>query len=244
MRVTEITRLATAPIDRLVAEARLGKPAPSDLMLQGTAWHALILRGNRLTSEAPVELEIIEADNYRTKLAQEARNHALAHNRTPILRKDYTSAVKSIDFLASALDSIMPQGAIYEQEFKGKVDYFGEIVGHIDCLTEAEVIDLKISAKGGDFNKLIFDNGYQLQVFLYMHLSNRTQAKLVFINPESLVTTIKTLHYYEIQTECEALLKLAHEKQAKLQEALESPLIQTSDYATPQWAYTNLIQGE
>lgn len=244
MRVTEICRLASQPLEKLISEARLGKSQANEAMLLGTAWHALILRENRQSEDIPKEIVIIDSDNYRTKQAQELKNQALAENKTPILAKDYDIARKNIDFLASALDRIFSKSAQYEVEIKGKVDYFGEIIGHADCLTENKIIDLKISTKGGDYNKTIFDSAYQLQVFLYMHLSNKTQAEIIFINPDSLTITRKILDYYTLQSEAEALLEMAHKKNKLVLEAMKEPLIQESEYITPQWAYTNLIQGE
>lgn len=244
MRVTEICRLAIQPLEKLISEARLGKTQANEAMLLGTAWHALILRDNRQSEDIPDELVIIDSDNYRTKQAQELKNQALSENKTPILAKDYETARKNIDFLASALDSIFTKSAQYEVELKGKVDYFGEIIGHADCLTENKIIELKISTKGGDYNKAIFDSAYQLQVFLYMHLSNKTQAEIIFINPDSLTITRKILDYYTLQSEAEALLEMAHKKNKLIIESIDEPLIQTSEYITPQWAYTNLIQGE
>lgn len=244
IRVTEICRLASQPLDKIVSEARLGRPPANEAMLQGTAWHALILRDNRDSADIPSEIVLIDSDNYRTKQAQELKAQALAENKVPMLAKDYKVARESIDFLASALNQVFPAGAEYEVELQGRADYFSDIVGHTDCIAGDKIIDLKISTKGGDFNKLIFDSAYQLQVYLYMHLSGKTSAEIVFINPESLTITRKTLDYYTIQSEAESLLKLAHQKQKLVAEATQHALIQTSDYATPQWAYANLMQGE
>ena len=51
---------------------------PSDAMLRGTAAHALILEGRNT-------LSVIDANDYRTKAAQEAKNAALEAGQYPIL---------------------------------------------------------------------------------------------------------------------------------------------------------------
>jgi hypothetical protein len=58
---------------------------PTDEMLFGTVAHRLVLGAGE-------KIEIIDADNYKTKAAQEAKALALATGKTPVLPKAYAIA--------------------------------------------------------------------------------------------------------------------------------------------------------
>lgn len=251
MRVTEICRLATKDMDTLILEANQGGVKPTDAMMLGTTYHAYILRHNRL-SGTPQSIVEIEAENFMTKSAREARQIALDNDLTPMLSSKLREIENDVKKLNFRLDKIFEGAVEYEKEIKAYIDLGIDtepslIIGHIDCLTKDKVIDLKVSEVNKDLNKLIFDCGYQLQMYLYMTLANVENAELVFLNPSSLSIKQVSMNYGEIKPECEALLRIASEKQKELMRIIveEGGVYMTkSEYQTPQWAYQNLLQSE
>lgn len=251
MRVTEICRLATKDMDTLIMDMLSGGVKPTDAMMLGTAYHAYILRENRL-SGTPQGIIEIEADNFLTKAAKEAKQNALDNDLTPMLSSKLRKIENDIEKLDYRLNKIFEGVVEYEKEIKSYINFEGDtepslIIGHFDCLTEDKVIDLKISEANKDLNKLIFDCGYQLQMYLYMTLANVEKAELVFLNPNTLSIKQVSMNYGEIKPECEALLRVASEKQKELLriEVEEGGIYMTkSEYQAPQWAYQNLLQSE
>ena len=62
----------------------------------GTAVHKLLLEGESV-------VEIIVADNFRTKVAQEQRDQARAHGRIPLLAKDADQVIEMVQAIAAQL---------------------------------------------------------------------------------------------------------------------------------------------
>lgn len=243
MRVTEICRYATQPINKLIEDLHNLKEA-TDLMLQGTALHSMILRKNRWEKEAPADIEVLDFLNYRTKEAQEIKANAINQGKTPILKKDFLNLQRGLAFLLKDLDKIFINGGEYEKELSGDVGNFKNIVGHLDYINEKEVIDLKITSKCDDFSKIIFDSGYQLQVYLYMCLAGLENARIVFINPNSLTIDVVNLDKHTLKTECDELLELAEAKMIKVLKAESAPLVSYHTYETPQWAYAKMLKDK
>lgn len=239
MRVTEIVRLATQPIEKLLIPQET-----SPLMLQGSLYHAHILRHDYAEKSTPEQVEVINADSYRTKVAQEARDNALAQNRLPCLTKDWEAISSTPESTMQALHDIFKADK-FELEIHGKVKHFGEIVGHLDSLNGIFVSDLKISQQNDRLDKKIFDYGYQLQMFLYMELAQVEQAKLVFFNPQANAIFTKELCYYDLLAECEALLDKAHRNYCQLNNIAEKGVyIESSSYNPPQWVLSELLEAE
>lgn len=251
MRVTEICRLATKDMDTLIMDILSGGVKPTDAMMLGTAYHAYILRENRL-SGTPQSIVEIEADNFMTKSAREAMQIALDNGLTPMLSSKLRKIENDVKKLNHTLNKVFEGAVEYEKEIKAYIDLGIDtepslIIGHLDCLTKDKVIDLKVSEVNKDLNKLIFDCGYQLQMYLYMTLANVERAELVFLNPNTLSIKQVSMNYGEIKPECEALLRVAREKYYKLIniENEQGGIYMTkSEYQTPQWAYQNLLQSE
>lgn len=237
MRVTEIVRLATQPIEKLLIPQET-----SPLMLQGSLYHAHILRHD--TNGVPDIVDIIQADSYRTKQAQEARDSSLASDRLPCLAKDWEAISSTPESTMQALHSIFKADK-FELELHGKVKHFGEIVGHLDSLNGIFVSDLKISQQNDRLDKKIFDYGYQLQMFLYMELAQVEQAKLVFFNPQANAIFTKELCYYDLLAECEALLDKAYRNYCQLNNIAEKGVyVESSSYNPPQWVLSELLEAE
>lgn len=244
MRVTQICRLAVKDIDTLIAESREGVKT-TDAMLLGSAYHAYILRPDR-TGDTPNEVVEIDADNFMTKAAKEAKAAALDAGLIPMLKAKCREIERGVQFLEPALRELFAGKVEYEKEVSGDLAGFGEIVGHIDALAESKIIDLKVSALNRDLNKVVFDSGYQLQMYLYMRLAGVDFADLVFLNPASLTLKVVSMNAFELETECEALLKRAVENYVQLFEIETGgvPYVERLEYQTPQWALSQLIQNE
>lgn len=239
MRVTEIVRLATQPIERLLIPQETTAP-----MIQGTLYHAHILRQDWQAGDAPASVEIIPCDSYRTKESQYLKAKALESSRTPALTKEWADIIATPKPTMQALHDIFKADK-FEIEVKGKVRHFGEIVGHIDSLNSDFISDLKISAQNDRLDKKIFDMGYQLQMFLYMELAQIEHAKLVFFNPQANAIFVKELAYYELITECEALLDLAYKNFCEIDKVKErGGFVESSAYAPPQWALSELLHAD
>lgn len=243
MRVTEIVRYAYNSLDALMLEQ---KDTPQ--MLLGSAWHYFILRNNRETK--PSNVVRIDANDYRTKASREIRDEALANGKIPLLRKEYNSIVEMMETLKNDIDKIFPSDAEYELEVEGDVHQFGKVLGHIDCLTKDDVIDLKISANTANLDKHICDFGYYLQMVLYMRMSGRETAKLVFINPDSLLIHIKRLDLHSLQNMANVMLRVAYSKYQKLQNIMhdlenkKELRVNVSDFEIPQYELYKMVELE
>lgn len=168
--------LARRLLETTPRKARLEHPrfhkqeviAPSRLAERGTAAHALLTgRG---------ELTVIEAEDYKTKAAQEARKSAYAEGRPPVLRDDFARAEamrgQAIWFLA--LEGIDPSA------MDGEVvgiwsDPYGctcRMMLDLIRITSAGilVIDYKTTEqeiRPGDAGKYLTNQGYDVQEAFY-----------------------------------------------------------------------------
>lgn len=237
LRVTELCRYSGDSADSIIAELRGYEKEFIPKANLGTFWHSWILRADR--ESVPANIVVIESKDYRSKLAQKARNKAISEDKTPVLQKEYETFLQGFNFLKSKLYEIFPINSYFEYEIKGDLDGL-ELVGHIDCMNENKVVDLKISEVNVKLDKHIFDMRYNLQLYLYMLLSKREYAELVFINPKSLTIYIKSLKMAELKDECEVLIKKAIDNMRVVNKALSEPLVVRSDYVIPQWAIANL----
>lgn len=76
------------------------KPRPvTDAQEKGRLLHALLLRGAEL-------VEVIDADDYRTKAAKEARDAARAANRIPVLADKHAAALVAVERIREAIDRL------------------------------------------------------------------------------------------------------------------------------------------
>jgi hypothetical protein len=101
------TLLTESPLHAWAEHPRLGnlrKPA-TKAMDAGTILHKLVLGKG-------ADVEIIQADNYRTKLAQEIRDRAIEQHRTPILEREYAA-------ITGALEQIQANIRAYGIELSG-----------------------------------------------------------------------------------------------------------------------------
>lgn len=240
LRVTELCRYSKDNISAILAELRGFEKDYIARANLGTFWHSWVLRNER--ESAPANIEIIKAQDYRTKEARELRDSALKAGKTPLLEKEFADFNQGFEFLKTALYQIFDSSFKFEVEIKGNLQGL-DLMGHIDCLSDEKIIDLKISEVAFDLNKHIFDMRYNLQMYLYMLLTNRICAELVFVNPKALTIQIKSMLKAEIEAECEVLINRAIDNMSIINSALDEPYIERTEYSTPQWALANLTKG-
>jgi len=89
---TAFTLLNSSPLHAWTQHPRFGnvRRASTAAMSEGTAIHRLLLNKG-------ADFEVIEADSFRTKLAQEQRDRALEEHRLPVLRHQHDEWVTAAD---------------------------------------------------------------------------------------------------------------------------------------------------
>lgn len=171
-----------SPLHAWTAHPRLNPrfvPEEAKAMDFGSAAHALILgRGS--------EIAVIDADSFRTKAAQEARDAARSEGRTPILAADYARAKEMARAFHDQL--VLNQGLASEwvrgrSEVTlvwrdGKTWCRGRIDRFVDD-NHITVFDLKTtsaSAHPGAVSRRLFDMGQDFQQAFYRRGVNALRA--------------------------------------------------------------------
>lgn len=130
----------------------------------GSVVHALILGVG--------DYEVIDADSWRGKAAQEQRDAARAEGRAPILTKDYAAAqdmadaVMSNKLAAGILSEGTPEISAWAEDPETGVT----VRGRIDWLRDNAIVDVKTSAKPVDpmqWERTAWDLRYGLQAWWY-----------------------------------------------------------------------------
>jgi hypothetical protein len=133
----------------------------------GTICHSLLLEG-------PSAVEIIDAPDYRTKWAQEARELARSHGRVPLLGKQYDNVKSMVAAVAAQIerleldprpltDGAPEQTMVWDEQgvmCRARIDWLH---------TNGDVCDLKTTSRlavGWDRGPL-FDHGCDVQAALY-----------------------------------------------------------------------------
>ena len=243
MRVSEIKALAVNSYDSILSELIEPRPITDPLRL-GSVIHAIILQDNM--DNMPSNIKILDYDNWRTKDAQKAKKEYEATQEIiPVLSNEFETIQRMINSVKSHLIDIFGGGE-YERAHIGELENFGAIKGRLDCLKDDCVMDLKCTAQLTNLDKKIFDMGYQLQMYLYMLLSNKSKAKLVFLHTKTGLIEVKHLELKAIEPECEILLKRAWANKQKLDlyKAFKEIEVNDSDYIPPQWALSELLNWE
>lgn len=155
----------------------------------GTVSHNLLLEGNTSI------LQIINADDWRTKAAKEERDLARAQGKTPILEKDYATVRKMVDVATIYIyDSeigddwkkgVSEQTLVWDEKdvwFRSRPDRMSR---------DAKVLfDFKTcsNAEPNAFIRTILQNGYDLQAGLALRgayaLKGAYDAKFIFVAQE------------------------------------------------------------
>jgi hypothetical protein len=142
------------------------EPTYSDKFDLGTVAHALLL-------EAGGEIAVIDAENYTTKAAREARDAAREAGRTPVLTAAYEQADAMAKRARTFLDNAVtgwgdgkPEQVMIWQEgdawCRGMVDWLKN-----DALTVIDYKTTGTSARPDDVERHLFDMHYHLKAGLY-----------------------------------------------------------------------------
>ena len=146
---------------------RLDHPVHKDAFDLGSVIHALILGVG--------EYEVIDADSWRTKAAQEARTTARAEGRAPVLRKDYEAAAAMRDevmanrLAAGILSEGRPEVSMWHEDPVTGVP----MRGRIDWLRDNAFVDVKSVAgmiHPQKFERTAWDLHYHFQAAFYQRI--------------------------------------------------------------------------
>lgn len=166
------------------------EPKSSDRMDLGTVAHALLLGTGG-------DISVIDADNYTTKAAREARDAAREAGRTPVLTAAYEQAEKmarkATEYLNEALhrwgDGKPEQVLIWQEGdawCRGMVDWLMD-----DRLTVIDYKTTGTSARPDDVERHLFDMNYHLKAAFYerglnvLHPEGAGRRKFLFLFQET-----------------------------------------------------------
>lgn len=143
---------------------QLNPPEPKAVFDIGSAAHALVLG-------VGAELATIDADDWRSKAAQAARDEARTAGKIPLLRKD-SDAVHA---MAEALQghplaaSLLRDGTPELSLFWSDPDTGTDLRGRVDYFTGDTIVDYKscASAEPSTFAKAVANYGYHMQAAFY-----------------------------------------------------------------------------
>ncbi len=156
-------------------------PVHKDAFDLGSVVHALILGVG--------DYQVIDADSWRTKAAQEERTAARVAGKAPILAKDYTAAV-------AMRDAVMDNGIAAHLLAEGRPEVSmwatdpetGVVMrGRADWLRTDLLVDLKTTAgsvASRDWTRAVWDRHYHLQAAWYeriLHLNGLDLPPLVWL---------------------------------------------------------------
>lgn len=137
------------------------------------------------------ELAVIDASDWRTKAAQEARKAAYAEGRVPLLTKDVAQVdamAKAIEDHDAALDALTAPGNAEVSAFATDPDTGIDLRSRADYLhRDGTCVDYKTSANGVgpfDFAKTAAKFGYDIQAATYRHvfgLAGQPLGRFLFV---------------------------------------------------------------
>lgn len=170
-----------------------------DDMALGTAAHKLTLGKGK-------SLIVIDADDFRTKAAREARDEAAAQGLTPILRADYQTAEAMAPLARQALESwlggslngahVEATAAALEGKFWRRA-MMDVVTPDLRCIIDYKTTeDASVEAA----ERRIFGNGYDTQAAFYMHMldlldpAGKGQRRVVFLFQERDCPEALSLH--------------------------------------------------
>lgn len=140
-------------------------PIVKDAFDFGSVAHQILLGGGS-------DIEIIEADSWRTNAAKEQREKARADGRTPILEADNERAMALVAAVLAhpIAGAIFTAGGQAEQSLYWIDPETGVTCrGRVDWVHPRAIVDLKttINASPGKFSRALVDYGYALQAAWY-----------------------------------------------------------------------------
>lgn len=217
--------VARVLVDESPAHARLAHPRlggrvrrASREMDEGSLVHAALLR-------QPSEVVLIEADSYRTKAAQQARDAAHAEGRTPYLAAEWDVLQRRIRRMDEA---VRARGVDFDRAERELSIFWRPgpwCRGRIDALLDDTAIDLKTceSANPARLSRRVIDFGWDIQAAAYLEgLSalapeTRWQWEWVFVEREEPFAVT-------VAVPTEAMLELGRERWARARREWEACL--------------------
>ena len=130
---------------------------------EGTAVHALLL------GKGQERLELVDADDYRTKAAQDARDAAYAAGKTPLLPKQLAAVRRIVDQVNPAIREMFTEGDAEVSMFwqhasglwlRGQADYYIPGVAILDLKTMRDTSNRA-------FSRAVWDHRYYMQAAWY-----------------------------------------------------------------------------
>lgn len=184
-----IKLVTECPIKAWEAHPRLGneRSEPNRVMQFGTVCHHRF-------SGVDIEIVVIDAADYRTKAAQQARDAALAEGKTPILIDEQGEA----DAIAESARKACRNAGISLAGDWERVLLWGDdgiqcrgLLDHIHLSSKPYILDLKTSTNANpvDLGRKIVDEGYHIQAAAYISaveairpdLAGRVKFYFVFV---------------------------------------------------------------
>lgn len=171
-------------------------------MEKGSIIHGLLLGGGQ-------DLVIINADNYRTKLAQEEKQDSYNNGKIPILKKDMNEINASIDIVKDQIKELAPyffEPHESELSIRYTLDNGVKCQSRIDWIQPetGRIIDLKTTADSAPdkLERSMLTFGYDIQEALYLECANKTWPEMagrftwefIFIETEApyMVSVVET----------------------------------------------------
>lgn len=182
------------PLHGWMAHPRLNpncRKFESDSFDLGSAAHAMLLEGD------DGKLACIDADDWRTKAAKEARDSARDSGMVPLLNKDYDKVLRMRDAAFDYLEASEIRGIFADGRPEQTVIAHDGIWlrGRFDWLTADRKIIMDYKTVGRSANpesflrSSVFQYGYDIQAAMYLHLNKLTggpeDAKFVWLVQET-----------------------------------------------------------
>lgn len=173
------TLLTRSPLHAWAQHPRLGgvkreAPAPDDPLAKGNVIHSILL-------EQPQAICVIDADNFRTKVAQELRDAAFAAGQTPILAVKYDAMFQAAKKIRLAFEKVglainqnqwdMEQTVLFEETAGDLHPVPVACRARVDMLNAPMIIDVKSirSADPRTIARNFIERGYDIQHAAYVN---------------------------------------------------------------------------
>lgn len=194
------TLLSRSPFHAWLEHPKLGgkRRKATRAMGTGTLFHSFVL------GETSGAIVVVDAADYKTKAAQQAKADAVEQGKTPILIAEYQDAQIGASKIR---EKLARRGILLDGTSEVKIKWHHGPVAcraALDHVLEAKVFDLKItnSADPETIRKHIIAYGYDVQEAVYTEalaalrpeLEGRVQFRFIFAEPEPpyCVTVVRT----------------------------------------------------
>lgn len=177
------TLLTRSPLHAWTEHPRFGnvRPPPTEEVDDGQIIHGMLL------GKGP-QLEVIKADNYRTKAAQEIRDAARAAGRIPIIERKFAEVVSAAGKIK---DNMAAAGVVLDGESEVAIEWTEEngvlCRCRLDHYKDGTIYDVKkiVSADAETCKRSANTYGYDIQRAAYVsaveHLTPEREGRVPFL---------------------------------------------------------------